>query len=364
MTITDPEIVQLRLLNQRISLPTFAKPEEVVDWLGAVQAQDYFGAKWSLGLRMRGAKDNSIDQAFNDGSILRTHLLRPTWHFVTPEDIRWLLALTAPQVHKISAYMVRNVELDDSIFKRSDAILGKALEGGNQLTRDELKGVLEGAGIATNNGVRTSYLMMHAELEGIICSGPRRGKQFTYALLDERAPQTGVFAREEALAKLAQRYFVSRGPATVQDFAKWSSLSLADARNGLEGIKDGLEHETVDKQTCWFLRPKSPIMTETPTAHLLSVYDEYISSYKDRSAMAGEALTKQFSAMGNALQYIIIVDGQYVGTWKRILKKDAAIIQLNPLTELNKEENEAIAGAARKYGTFLDLPVVLETVKF
>jgi DNA glycosylase AlkZ-like len=364
MTITDPEIVQLRLLNQRISLPTFAKPEEVVNWLGAVQAQDYFGAKWSVGLRMRSAKDNAIDQAFNDGSILRTHLLRPTWHFVTPEDIRWLLALTAPQVHKISAYMVRNVKLDDSIFKRSDVILGKALEGGNQLTRDELKGVLERAGIATNNGVRTSYLMMHAELEGIICSGGRRGKQFTYALLDERAPQTGTLAREEALAELARRYFVSRGPATVQDFAKWSGLTVADARGGLEAIKSDLQRETSEGNVYWFSGTTAPEKMAPPTAHLLSVYDEYISSYKDRSAMAGEALTKQFRAMGNALQYIIIVDGQYVGTWKRILKKDAVIIQLNPLTELNKEENEVITGAARKYGTFLDLPVVLETVKF
>jgi hypothetical protein len=360
MTITDPEIVQLRLLNQRISLPTFGKPEEVVNWMGVVQAQDYFGAKWSLGLRMRAATDGAIDQAFNEGTILRTHLLRPTWHFVTPKDIRWLLALTAPQVHKLNSYMVRNVELDDSIFKRSDAILAKALAGGNQLTREELKGVLEGAGIAADNGVRASYLLMHAELQGIICSGPRRGKQFTYALLDERAPQTEIFAREEALAELAQRYFVSRGPATVQDFAKWSSLTLVDARNGLEAIKDGLEYETVGKQTYWFLRPRAPIMTDSPTAYLLSVYDEYISSYKNRSAMAGEALTKQFSAMGNALQYVIIIDGKFVGTWKRVVKKDTVIVQLNPLLKLSKDEVRAVAAAAEQYGTFLGLPVELE----
>jgi len=360
MTITDPEIVQLRLLNQRINLPTFGKPVEVVNWLGAVQAQDYFGAKWSLGLRMRTATDSAIDQAFNDGSILRTHLLRPTWHFVTPKDIRWLLALTAPQVHKINSYMVRNVELDDSIFKRSDTILAKALAGGNQLTRDELKGVLEGAGIAADNGVRASYLLMHAELQGIICSGPRRGKQFTYALLDDRAPQTEIFAREEALAELAQRYFVSRGPATVQDFANWSSLTLMDARNGLEAIKDGLEHETIGKQTYWFLRPRAPIMTDSPTAHLLSVYDEYITSYKNRSAMAGEALTKQFSAMGNALQYVIVIDSKFVGTWKRVIKKDMVIVQLNPLLKLSKDEYRAVAAAAERYGTFLGLPVELE----
>src|SRR5262249_52761007 len=151
--------------------------------------QDYAGAKWALGMRLRRATDNDIEHAYADGSILRTHLLRPTWHFVTPHDIRWMLALTAPRVHAVNAYMYRKLDLDGAIFKRSNAALAKALRGGHTRTRDELRRVLQRAGIAVDAELRMSYLMMRAELDGIVCSGPRRGKQFTYTLLDERAPK-------------------------------------------------------------------------------------------------------------------------------------------------------------------------------
>lgn len=359
MTLTNFEIAQLRLLNQRISLPSFANPVEVVDWLGAVQAQDYAGAKWALGLRMRMATEADIEKAFNDGSILRTHLLRPTWHFVRPVDIRWILALTAPRVHALNAYMYRQQNLDEATFKHSNDTLARALEGGKQLTRDELREVLQNAGIAVDSGLRMSYLMMHAELEGIVCSGPRRGKQFTYALLEERASQARMLEQEEALAELARRFFISRGPASVQDFAKWSGLAIADARTGLEAVKGGFEQETVDGQEHWFLRPRTPISTNPPTAHFLSVYDEYISSYKDRSAMDANRLANLFSGMGNALQYLMILDGQLAGTWKRTIKKDAVIIKMNPLTDLSEAEIRALSLAAQRYGEFLGLPAVL-----
>lgn len=360
MTITNLEIAHLRLLNQRISTPSIAKPGEVVDWLGAVQAQDYFGAKWALGLRMRGATDTDIEKAFNDGSILRTHVLRPTWHFVRPADIRWMLALTAPRVHAANAYMYRKLELDDATFKRSNTTLGKALEGGKQLTRDELRITLQDTGIATDDGLRMSYLMMYAELEGIICSGPRQGKQFTYALLEERAPQARTLDREESLVELARRFFISRGPATAQDFAKWSGLTLADARNGLEAVKDGLEHETIEDQTYWFLRPRTPVIATSPTAYLLSVYDEYISGYKDRSAMDGKNLADLFIAMGNALQYVLILDGQLIGTWKRTIKTDGVVIQMNIFTDLTEAENQAVFSAAQQYAGFLGLSLDLQ----
>jgi len=359
VTTTGLDIARLRLLNQHIALPSFKEPGDVVDWLGAAQAQDYAGAKWALGLRMREATDNDIEKAFNNGSILRTHMLRPTWHFVRPADIRWMLALTAPRVHAVNAYMYRQQGLGDLVFKRSNATLAKALEGGGQLTRNELRDVLRSAGIATDDGLRMSYLMMYAELEGLICSGARRGKQFTYALLEERAPQAKRLERDEALAELSRRFFMSRGPATAQDFAKWSGLTLAEARNGLEAVKGGLELESVDGQAYWFLRPRAPIVPTSPTAHLLSVYDEYISGYKDRSAIDANNLATLFSAMGNALQFIIILDGQLVGTWKRTIRKEAVLIETNLLTKLSEAENQAIALAAQQYGAFLELPVVM-----
>jgi hypothetical protein len=358
--MTNLEIAQQRLLNQQIARTRFTKPDEVVGWLGAVQAQDYAGAKWALGLRLQTATDSAIDRAFADGTILRTHLLRPTWHFVTPSDIRWLLALTAPRVHAANAFMVRRLELDSETFKRSNAALTRALQGGQQLTRDELQAVLQAAGIATESGLRLAYLMMFAELEGLICSGARRGKQFTYALLEERAPQARTLERDVALSELASRYFISRGPATVQDFAKWSGLTLSDARHGLASVSSQLREERIEGQAYW-LSPSTPTgQAGSPTAHLLSIFDEYISGYKDRSAIADADASARLSALGNGLGYILVVDGKIVGTWKRRLKKGVISLELKLFTQLTEAENQAIALAAQRYGQFLELPVVLE----
>ena len=352
-------IAHQRLINQHIALTPFERPSDVVAWLGAVQAQDYAGAKWALGLRMRGATDDAIEQAFTDGAILRTHLMRPTWHFVTPADIRWILALTAPRVHAANATYYRRLELDQTVFARSDAALVSALEGGKQLTRDELRVVLQNAGIATDVELRMVYLMMRAELDGIVCSGPRRGKQFTYMLLDERAPQARTLTRDEALAELARRYFMSRGPATAEDFAKWSGLTLTDARNGLEAVKAQLGQETHGGRTYWFPTSTPSAEEPSPTATLLSIYDEYVSGYKDHGAIVDALDAASLVSLGNALSYIIVVDGQIAGTWKRTFRKGAAVIETHLFTPLTEAENQAVAAAAHRYGAFLDMPVLL-----
>jgi hypothetical protein len=205
-----------------------------------------------------------------------------------------------------------------------------------------------------------AYLMMFAELDGLICSGPRRGKQFTYALLDERAPQARTMAREEALAELSQRYFASRGPATVQDFAKWSGLTVADAGRGLEAVQEGLRRQVLDGQVYWL--PKSPSRRHdgSPTAHLLSIYDEYISSYKDRTAILSEEHGARLWGQGNALAYVIVLDGRIVGTWKRRLGRESVLIEANPFRRLTRGEKGAVTEAAHRYGRFLDLPVSLQ----
>src|SRR3989442_8665844 len=161
------DIAHRRLHNQHITRRTLETPQALVEWLGAVQAQDFAAAKWALGLRLQGVKDDDIEQAFTDGAILRTHVMRPTWHFVSPADIRWLLALTAPRVHAANAHMYRKLDLDARICRRSDATLSKALEGGQHLTRAELRTVLQRHGIATGEE-RMAYLVMHAELEGVV----------------------------------------------------------------------------------------------------------------------------------------------------------------------------------------------------
>jgi hypothetical protein len=351
MTFSD--IPHHRLYNQQISHPAFDKPGDEVRWLGAVQSQDYAAAKWALGLRLRNAVDDLVEQAFTDGAILRTHVMRPTWHFVAPEDIRWLLALTAPRVNAASAYQYRKLELDQKLFKRSNAVLAKALRGGNYLTRDELRQKLADAGISTDDLLRSTYIVMRAELDGIICSGPRRGKQFTYALLEERAPQAGDLPRDEALAELAGRFFTSHGPATVHDLAKWSGLTIADATSGLEEVQSRLEHELIDGHTHWFAPSASITRGPSPTAYLLPSYDEYTIGYRNHDAVFNST---QFESL--IYNYTIVIDGQVVGTWRRTLKKDAVMIELNFFTPPTKAQKLAVAAAADRYGKFLGLSVV------
>jgi len=328
----------------------------VVDWLVAVQAQDYFGAKWALGLRLQDAHDADIDRAFDAGIILRTHVLRPTWHFVTPADIRWLLSLTAPSVHAVNAHRYRQLELDNAIFKRSHKALIKALQGGQHLTREELGEALEKVGIAEAKGQRLAYIVMHAELEGLICSGPRRGKQFTYALLEERVPPAATLKRDEALAQLAQRYFASRGPATVQDFAKWSGLAVADAKRGLEAVKDQVQHELLNGSDDWFPSLSSE-QSASPAVYLLSVYDEYITGYQDRSRIGEPEVIVKLFRMGAALSYIVVIDGQIVGTWTRQIEKNAVVITITYWTRVTQAQRRAVAAATQRYGEFLGKPV-------
>jgi len=354
--MTNLNIAHQRLHNQLITQQTFEKPGDVVQWLGAVQAQDYAAAKWAVGLRLQGVTSDDIEQAFADGAILRTHVMRPTWHFVSPGDIRWLLALTAPRVHAANAYYYHTLGLDDAIFMRSNAALAKALQGGKQLTRLELVSVLKQVGVATEN-LGFLLILMHAELDGVVCSGARRGKQFTYALLDERVPQTRTLDHDEALAEFARRYFTSHGPATVQDFVWWSGLTVADARSGLAMVASELLHEVVGGQKYWFSASVPPAKELSQTACLLPNFDEYTVGYKDRSAIFDASHTEKFDLRGNVLNNILVLDGQVVGTWKRTLKKDAVIITPSLFIPLTIAETHAFAAAANRYAVFLEKSV-------
>ena len=361
------DIVRYRLHNQLLSQTQYTQPSQVVEWLGAVQAQDYAGAKWALGQRLINASDAALDEAFNKGEILRTHVMRPTWHFVTPADIRWILALTAPRVHVANAFMYRTLELDQAILQKGNATLEKSLQGGKQLTRSELESIFQKAGIAAK-GVRLGYFLIYAELEGLICSGARRGKQFTYALLEESAPQAKTLARDEALAELTRRYFVTRGPATLQDYTWWSGLTMAEAKEGIELVKSHFVSEVFEDQTYWFANSVSPVKEKSPTAHLLPNYDEYFIGFKDRSAIGKVAKLANLEANNPAfLANVIVIDGQVVGGWKRTLRKGVVLLELNLLTKLTKTENEAVIVATEQYGKFLGLPIqfakVIESIK-
>lgn len=359
--MTDLNIAHLRLHNQLLSQSTYKEPGDVVAWMGAVQSQDYGAAKWALGLRLPGVSDDAIEQAFTNGAILRTHVLRPTWHFVSPADIRWLLSLTAPRVHAFNAYYYRKLEIDDAVCAHSSDVMAKVLAGGKQLTRAELVSALQQASIVADDPLRFTLLVMHAELDGIICSGARRGKQFTYALLDERVPPARTLDHDEALTECARRYFSSHGPATLQDFTWWSGLSKDEAKVGLEMVASHLLHEAIGSQTYWF-PPASP--REEPTAlqaHLLPNFDEYTVSYTDRSALLDSSHKHKLDARSGILDYVVILNGEIVGYWKRTISKSIVAITLHPFAPLNEAGMLAFEEACNRYGEFVGKTVAINT---
>jgi hypothetical protein len=357
-TMTLFDIVRQRLHNQHLLGAPFARPEEVVQWFGAIQAQEYPGATWGIAQRMDGLTQAIIDQAYAEGAILRTHAMRPTWHFVTPADIRWLLKLTSPRVHAVNASYYRKLELEADVLARSAMALTNALQGGKHLTRTELAAGLEQAGIMrpTDDRLRLAYLMMHAELEGLICSGAMRGKQHTYALLYERAPPASMLTREEALAELTRRYFTSHGPATIKDFAWWSGLSPTDVRAGLELNRSQLETARVDGQAYWFKPDAQTLPVAPPMAHLLPAYDEYTIAYKDHAAILDPDYRELVVV---AFGIVIVIDGRIVGGWKRVIEKDRVLLTLDSFRDLTEAEQQALAQAVQRYQTFLGKPIVL-----
>ena len=352
-----PDICNQRLTNQHLSRQTLEKPSEVVRLLGAVQAQDYGVAKWGVAQRTRNATDAVVEKEITEGAILRTHVLRPTWHFVVAADIRWMLALTGPRVKMILAHYDRDLGLDESILRRASAAMTKALEGGKQLTRAELSKAMERARIRTDGTQRLARLVMHAELDGIICSGALRGKQFTYALLDERVPPTKPLERDAALVELVKRYFNTRGPATVDDFAWWSGLTKADAKRGLQEAESELEHETVDGRTYWFPTPRQ-LKTRSLVARLLPNYDEYFIGLKDRRAMLSTLMTLGLEGkVGFLGGHLLTINGQAVGGWKRTFSGKKAILELKVLTKLSDAERRSVTREVERFATFLGVPV-------
>lgn len=355
---TLAKVALRRLGNQFLAPPRRRTPGEIVAALGAVQAQDYAGAKWALGLRGAGLTDAAVEDAFTDGTIVRTHLMRPTWHFVAPADLRWLLELTAPRVHAISAHRYRDLQLNDAVFRKSHAVMTRALQGGRHLTRTELGDALQRARIDTKMPQRLAYLLMRAELDAVICSGPRRGKQFTYALLEERVPPGVTLERDEALRELVVRYFATRGPATPQDFSWWSGLTVRDAKRGIAAAGSALESITVEGTVYWSGDPGGWKRIAAPMAHLLPNYDEFFIGFRNRSAIGLAIDTSGTHGPLNALtQHVMLVDAQLVGGWKRTLAASAVTVELTPVVPLTRDRRAAVSAAARRFGEFLELPV-------
>ena len=359
----ERDIAKQRLVRQGLVKPTLETPTEVVAMLGAVQAQDYAGSKWGLAQRTRGLTNAEVEKEIDDGMIVRTHILRPTWHFVAAADLGWMLALSAPRVHTANAYWYRWLEVDEAVARRSRTALTKALRDGKQLTRAELGFVLERAKIQITDSRRLAAIMMRAELDGVVCSGARRGKQFTYALLEERVVRPMVLERDAALFELARRYFTTRGPATVDDFAWWSGLLKADAKRGADAAASELEHESIDGRSYWFAPGYRARRSPSVLAHLLPNYDEYFIGLKDRRAFVARLKASGVNARTDGLSgNVLIVDGQIVGGWRRTLANGTAVIEPRLLIRLGEAERRAVAAAVRRFGDFLELPAKIRWV--
>ncbi len=358
--MTTADILRIRLYNEQLVDHQFKEVAELVKHLGAVQSQDYAGAKWGLAQRLSNVSDADLDKAYDNGEILRTHALRPTWHFVHPEDILWILSLNAPGYKRIARYYYTQLGLDERVMKKSQEIIHDALHGAKALTRTELGEHLLKADIP-GKGQALGHIMGEAEIDGVICSGPRQGKQFTYMLIEDRAPQAGKLEWDEALAELTKRYFTSHGPAQIKDFAWWAGLPMAEVRKGLDINKNNLVKATIDGSDYWFSEQTQVKSSLPKDVYLLPNYDEYAIAYKDRSAFYNSELGAISSARGNLIfNHMIFIEGKIVGMWKRTVQKKTVEIETLLHRELTTDETTRLHEAAERYGNFLGLNVTIK----
>lgn len=355
--MTSNNISQLRLQNQQIGGTRFNSVKDLVYWMGAIQAQDYGMAKYAVGVRLKNATDQIIEDAITKGEIIRTHVLRPTWHFVSGQDIRWMLELTAKNLNRALSSNNKRLELDEKTFRKANTIIEKLLRDGKHQTRKELMAVLEKKGIKTND-LRAAHIMFRAETDLVVCNGIKRDKQFTYASFDERVPPTKRFSKEEAIAELAKRYFLSHGPATFHDFGWWSGLSIRDAKSGLEQIKSNLVCEKYRENSYWFANNQEDSKAKGNKIFFLPSYDEFLISYKSREISMDTKYSSRTFTTNGIFNPIIVHNAKVIGIWKPQCKKDILINEYffdNP----SEKQKQLCAKAAWKFGRFMQKDVVV-----
>jgi hypothetical protein len=352
---TQPSLIRRRLANQQLASPRFTETAELVRWMGAVQAQDAPGGAWAIGLRLRGGTLAAVEEAIAARAIVRTWPMRRTLHYVAAEDARWMLRLLTPRLLPGNAGRYRQLELEPRDFTRARTVLERALRDGVRLTRERVYEALRRGGVSPA-GQRGIHLVAHLAQEGLLCFGPREGKQQTLVLLEDWIPTAGRPSREEALARLATTYFRSHGPATLADFAWWSGLLVKDAQAAIREAGAALVAESVGGRATWTGTARVPRATKRAMAALLPPWDEYLVAYKDRAAALGHLTPARTMVIGNAL---VIIDGRVVGSWRRTLSTKGARVTLDLWTAVNPKERRGLDQAAERYGRFLGTSVVL-----
>ncbi len=347
------DIALLRLVSQQIEGSQLKTEKEVVSWLGAVQAQDFPMSKWAVGLRLPGSTEKSVQSAIDDSKIIRTHVLRPTWHLVAAEDVYWMLELSAPQIKTAARSRDRELELTEEVFARCNTLLEKWLRDGNFLPREELVKRMADAGFSNDNN-RVSHILMRAEIDGIIGSGPTKAGKPTYALLAERVPVKKLLKREEASAELARRYFNSHGPATLQDFVWWSGLPVKECRQAIEAIQPGFVAEIVDGEKYWFHPDYAVSNPVNEKIFLLPAYDEFIISYKNRAATLTYENHRKAVSNNGFFRPSIVHNGQVIGIWKHTNKAGKAIFETDYFGSPGKTIQKRVEIEFEKYLQFLE----------
>lgn len=352
--MTTAEVLLHRLHNQHLVRTRREKPADVVRWLGAVQAQDYPGSLWAVGQRT-GRTEADVEQALRDKGIVRTWPMRGTLHFVPAADVRWMLGLLTPRIVARTAAMRRRLEIDGATLARAAKVIVGALQGGRQITRAALYRLLESSSVSPA-GQRGLHILWLLAQDGLICFGPRQGKQHTFALLEEWLPGVSTLPRDVALGTLAERYFSSHGPATLKDFSWWSGLTVSDARHGLEMARSRLIGDDVGGASCW-MTPSSRRHTGARALFLLPGFDEYMVGYADREAALEAARPGRPITAAEALSPLILRDGRVIGTWRRTRDTDAVTVTPSFFARPPRKDRKAFEEAALSFGSFLDLTV-------
>lgn len=342
-------LTDIRLRAQQLVAPQFDDAAALVRWMGMVQAQEYGSAKWAVALRLRTPAAASVEEALRDGRILRMHIMRPTWHFIAAEDVRWMLRLSARRIRRINASYADSSGsgLGEADYLRCNGLLERLLAGGTHLTRQQIAGELERRGIASD-APHLNRLLMRAEIDGVVCSGADRAGKPTYALLAERVPQAADLSDEEALALLARRYFRSHAPAVLADFVWWSGLTVGEARRGIGALGGELLRETIGGREyllheSWAECGPAPLQT-----HLLPAFDEYLIAYKDRSeVLAPEYRAQAFNAFGT-FRPVVLYGGRIVGRWSR----KGAGIDTEPFAREKQPPARLMRAAAERWRLF------------
>ena len=350
--MTYKDILRMRCAAQRLTGDKPVNPAALLTRLCALQSQDYGMSKWAVGLRLKNGTHDQVEQAIDQGDLIRTHVLRPTWHLVGAADLRWMLTLTAPHIKAAMTFRDRQLELDEKIFHRCNKIIEKALLRDKHLPRTALMPLLHKAGIATDDN-RSSHILLRAELDGLLCSGPRQGKQFTYALLEERVPAAEKLSRDESLAQLARRYFAGHGPATVHDLSWWSGLSITDSKKGIALLGKEAGEVKIGEKKYVFLTSQDFSPPALPSALLLPAFDEWIIGYADRTGLFATGHERKIITTNGIFRPTLVCKGQVAGSWRPVKEKDNIDITREWFHPVSPAIQKAVKVAERKYTAYI-----------